>query len=146
MIPNGRTLFSRSFFKMAHAQYGRIFLSSNIEILYTIFSYFLCWTTFYITLSSENVRITCYLTKKWPTFGVFSKKILKEGIIFHIYQEQIDAICLSSSFLFYNLKIRKEVKYVSVVIVVIFHFFVFFLFDTDALRNGKIRNYKEIFC
>ena len=126
MILNGRTLFSRPFFKMMHVQNGRIFLSSNIDIYH--FLAFFMLNNFYITLGSKNARRTCYLTKKMLTFGVFSKKILKEVVIFHVYQEENDAICLNSSFLFYNVKIRKEVKYVFVFIV-IFHSFVFFLFN-----------------
>ena len=61
--------------------------------------------------------MTCYLTNKWMTLGVFFSKKILIVVIFHIYQEQNAVICLSSSFLFYDLQIRKAVKYISVLIL-----------------------------
>ena len=54
----------------ACAKWSNIFIFKYRHII-PFFSIF--YAERHITLSSENVRITCYLTKKWPIFGVFSK-------------------------------------------------------------------------
>ena len=129
----------------ACAKWSNIVIFKYRHIIYHFLAFYILNNFLYYT-KFWKCKNNMLFNKEWPILGVFSKKKNFKGVIFHIYQEQNDANCLRISFLFYNLKIRKAVKYVSVLIVVTFYFFVFFLFDIDALRNEKIRNYKHRFC
>ena len=86
MIPNGRTLLSRSFFKMTHAQNSRLFLSSNVDIIYHFLAFFY--------FLSEDVRITCYLTKITVIFCFsISDGFVLFKVLIHTLQRQSPQNC-----------------------------------------------------
>lgn len=92
MIPNGKTLLFRSFFKMTHAQNSRLFFIFKCRHYIPFFSifYFL----------SEDVRITCCLTKITVIFcfsisdGFVLFKVLIHTLLFlHSFQRQSPQNC-----------------------------------------------------
>ena len=86
MIPNGKTLLFRSFFKMTHAQNSRLFFIFKCRHYIPFFSifYFL----------SEDVRITCCLTKITVIFCFsISDGFVLFKVLIHTLQRQSPQNC-----------------------------------------------------